>query len=189
MALTPSMMWVYVLLILIAWQVFQNITARKKIHCTFIRRDRTRVVKWAKDDEGRIEFEGGWYEVRPDYTILQLMWNPLPMWARTLLFRWDSSKPLNPASFDNQYLPEERKRLDASDSIRAYQMGTRQAMQQSSSQQSMLQKFQPIILIAGFAVLGIMLWKLQGSMNQVGIGQNLMESQLQQVINALNKLP
>jgi preprotein translocase subunit SecG len=168
-------------------QFYSVYNVRNKIWCTFRRVDRTKINKWAKNGQGRIEFDGGWYEVEPARVTLALKWEPLPTWVRTLDFRHDSSRALDPDTFDNQYTPEARKQLDKTDDIRALEQGNQQALSARGGKQGLLERYMPFIVVIGFVVIGFFLYNLMQHQNQLGVGQNTIEVQLGQIMNKLPK--
>jgi hypothetical protein len=166
---------------LLAYQAYSTMSLKDKIFCTFYRANKTKIEKWAKDKQRLIDFDGGWYEVDPSCIVLQLKWNPLPVWIRASTYRFDSPKPLNPSSFDNRYTPDERKQLDKADDIRELQVGNNRAVQ-GSKQKVAIGGFLPIIILIGFVIVGFMLWQQGSHINQIGNGQNAIESMLSQLL-------
>lgn len=175
---------VYFLLFILAYQVYSVYSVRSKIWCSFRRADRTKIERWAKKDQQRIEFDGGWYHVEPDRTTLMIKWMPLPMWIRCLDFRHGSSRALHPDTFDSSMDDVERKRLDISDDIRAYDEGSRKAYEQKGKV-GLLQQWLPIILLIGMLFIGYMVYQQQKRVDMLGLGQNVIESQLQKIIEGL----
>lgn len=169
------------LVFILAYQAYTTYTLKDKIYCTFLRANKTKVEKWAKDTQRKIDFDGGWYDVDPARVVLHLKWNPLPVWIRTSTYRHDSPRPLNPDTFDNKYTPEERKQLDKKDDIAELQAGNRQALS-SGKQKVAIGGWLPIIILIGFVIVGFMLYQQQGKINQIGNGQNAIESMLSQLL-------
>ncbi len=176
--MTPTTVWVLALLLLVGWQVYSVYSVKERIWCTFRRRDRTKIEKWARKDQRRIVFDGGWYHVEPDRTTLMIKWNPLPMWVRSLDFRWDSSRALHPDTFKNEFSPEERKQLDTSDEIRAFDEGGIRAMNTGRQKKGMLDTLFPIIVIVGMVAIGYMLWTTQKRLDMIGQATNVIQSML-----------
>lgn len=173
--------------ILIGYAVYATQSIQKKIYCTYIRKDKTRIDKWCKQEQARIDFDGGWYYINPKRIVL-ITWDKgifsvFPTKIQSLLFKWDSNQPLDPETFDNAYeKPEDRKHLDKTEDLRAMYEGNKQAVQSTKQKQGMLAGYMPIILIAGFLIVGYLVWKLQGSMDMIGNGQNVIESMLGEIM-------
>ncbi len=178
MTLDPSTMWLVLFLFLVVWQVYSVFSTRNKVFCSFRRADRTKIEKWAKQNQKRIVFDGGWYHVEPDRCVLMMKWMPLPMWVRCLDFRHDSSRALHPDTFDNAFTPEARKNLDYSDEIRAYEEGGQRAMVAGKQKKGLLDNLFPIIMILGVVVIGYMLYQQGQKLDQIGNGQNLLEQMI-----------
>jgi hypothetical protein len=174
-------MLLVILFFILVYQSYTTYSLKDKIFCTFRRRNQTRIEKWAKDKQSVISFDDGWYEIDPSRVILQLKWNPLPVWIRVLDFRFDSSKALDPKSFDNRYTPEQRKLLDTSDAIKGFVQGT-QSSTQSGKTKAVIGGWLPIVIIIGFLIVGFMLWRQQSSIDKIGLGQNYIESTLSQLL-------
>lgn len=176
---------VFFLLGVVLFQVYEVFDKRNKIWCGFRRRDRTKIEKWAKDNQGRIDFDGGWYHVEPNRAMLMMKWLPLPMYVRCLDFRFDSSRALHPDTFDNVYTPEERKRLDASDDIAAYEKGGQEALS-IKSKKGIMGTLPLIIGLIAVVIIGYMLYTQQHKIDMLGAGQNMIQGQMGQI---LQKLP
>lgn len=176
---------VYFLLFLMAYHFYSVYSVRNKIWCSFRRADRTKVEKWAKENQARIDFDGGWYHVEPSRTVLMLKWNPLPMWVRALDFRHDSARALHPDTFDNAFTPEARKQLDKTDDIKALEIGNNQALAGGKQKKGLLESFMPIIVIGGFLIVAWFLWQQQHKIDMVGQATNIIEAQLAKILSRM----
>jgi hypothetical protein len=174
-------MLLIILFFILVYQSYTTYSLKDKIFCTFYRANKTKIEKWAKDKQRLIDFDGGWYDVDPARVVLQLKWNPLPVWIRASTYRFDSPRALDPSNFDNRYTPDERKQLDKADDIRELQQGNRQALQ-AGKQKVAIGGWLPIVVIIGFLVVGFMLWRQQSSIDKIGLGQNYIESILSQLL-------
>ncbi len=181
MQLPPNSTFIVIFVLVIGWQIFSTLNTTHRIWCSFRRRDRTKLEKWAKDDQGRIDFDGAWYHVEPSRCVLMLKWMPLPMWVRALDYRWNSARALHPDTFETSFDPTERKRLDRSDEIRAFDEGGQRAMK-GGEKKGMLERLFPIIVLVGFVIIGFMLWRMQNSVNMLGIGQNYLEGVIHEAL-------
>ncbi len=195
MQVSSATMLNILLFVVIAYQAYSAYDIRDKILCTFRRSDRTKITKWAKNSQSRIEFDGGWYDVEPERVTLSLKWNPLPMWVRTLDYRHDSARALHPDTFDNKYTPEQRKQLDKSDDIRAMHQGNVSTFAGMAGKQGLLQQYFPIIVLFGFLAIGWLTYRAQGQIDKVGFATNVVQQQnvklteqLTKVTDTLNKL-
>ncbi len=191
MQLNPTTMLVLILLFAIVFASYSARSLKNKILCTVNRADRTKIVKWAKIDQQRIDIEGGWYVVEPDRTVLRL-WDSgihwfFPVWVRCSDYRHGSARALDPNTFDNSYSAEARKELDTSDSIRAWSEGNRRALTGGIGKKGMLERYLPIIMIVGFLIVGYLVYNLQNHVNMLGVGQNTLEVQMGQILNKLPK--
>lgn len=183
MSINPMLSTVIVLLFVIIYSSYSARSLKEKILCSFTRKDRTRILKWAKVNQGRIDFDGGWYDVEPSRTV-QRLWESgihfiIPTWVRCSDYRFDSSRPLNPDTFENQYSPELRKQLDISDGVKGLEQGNREALiSNKSGRQNILQQYLPIIVLGGFVIIGWFLWQQQGKTDDVGFAINVVQQQL-----------
>lgn len=175
---------IFIFLLLV---VYANYSARIKSHqiyCTFRRRDRTKLEKWAKDTQGVIMFDKGWYDVEPQSTVLKLFTGGIhslfPIWIRCLDYRFDSPKPLND-KFENVYTPEQREQLSIADDVRQFGEGNAQALS-GKVKQGLLERLMPIIVIGGFAIVGFLIYRMQQNVDMLGNGQNVIESMLGQLL-------
>lgn len=182
MQLTPMTMFIFMLVCVVAYAAYSARSLKDRILCTVNRRDRTKIVRWAKQNQARIAIDGGWYDVDPACTVLRL-WDSgihwfFPVWIRCSDYRHDSSKPLNPDTFDNQYTPEARKQLDKTDDIRALEQGNQQALTAKGGRQGMLQQYLPLIVLVGFLIVGWLLWQQRATSDKLGFAMNVIQEQL-----------
>lgn len=178
MQVNSSTMFSIMLICVIMLQFYSVYSVRDKIWCTFRRIDKTKISRWARMGQSRIEFDGGWYQVEPGRVTLAIKWNPLPAWVRTLDFRHDSSRALDPDTFDNQYTPEARKQLDKTDDIRALEQGNQSALTAKGGKQGMLQQYLPLIVLIGFLAVGFLVYRQQAQVDKLGFAINFVQEQL-----------
>ncbi len=189
MQLSPQVLFIVIIVFAIFMGSYSARSLKNKILCTLNRADRTKIQKWAKIDQTRIDMDGGWYEVKPECTTLRL-WDSgihflFPTWVRCSDYRHGSAKPLNPDTYDNTYSAEERKQLDKTDDIRALEQGNQRSLIQGAGKQGLFQKYLPIIMIGGFLIIGWFLWQMQAKMNLLGAGQNYIEGVLGDIMSKL----
>lgn len=173
---------IFMLLLLIAWQTYSVLDANKKIWCVFRRVDRTKIGKWAKQYQGRIEFDNGWYQVESDRVTTVVKWLPLPTICKSLDFTPNSTRAIDPSSGRSDLSPEERKALDTSDDMRALKEGNQQTLKGGTVKQGMLAQYMPIITIAGFVIIGYFIYTLMGRVDQLGFSGNVIQTQLAKIM-------
>jgi preprotein translocase subunit SecG len=186
MSLSPSTLLIVVLIFVVLYASYSARSLKHKIYCTFRKKDRTILHKWAKEEQSKIDFDGGWYDVVPGSTVLR-MWDSgihyfFPVWVRCLDFRWDSSKPLNPDTFDNTYRPEERKQLDMADDISALERGNVQAFQGAKGAKGFLERWMPILILVGFVIIVYMVMQQNKRLDMLGNSTNFIQQQLNTLI-------
>ena len=171
-------------LVIVVYASYSAHQLKNKVYCTFVRRDKTVIEKWAKVGQGRIEFDGGWYYVNPRRVTLQF-WDKgihtiIPTRIQRMQFRWDSSQALDPETFSNDYeKPEERLQLDKTEDYRAYSEGNRAALTSAKQKKGMLDQLMPIIILGGFAIVGYMLYQNGHRMDMLGAQQNTIFQMIQ----------
>ncbi len=187
MQVNTSTMFIFMLLILVTFQVYSTYHYSSMVWCTFRRVNKTRISKWAKLTQARVEFEGGWYDVEPSRITTGIKWLPLPMVVNCLDFRHNSPRALDPDTFDNSYTPEARKQLDKADDIRALEQGNQQSLTTKPIKQGMLQQYMPLITLIGFIIVGFLVYRQQGQIDKVGFGMNVVQEQLGKLLQNLPK--
>ncbi len=168
------------LVIILAYGIYSVYTLKDKIHCTFIREDKTIVAKFAKVKMQKIDWENKWYNLDPKRTVLKLVWmGIIPTYVRCLIFKWDSNMPLDPTTWSNAYdNPADRKALDRTENLRSLLINTKTSVGMKSNQKKgMLEGLVPIILICGFLILGYFGYQSIKKLDLIGIGQNVIQEQ------------
>lgn len=187
MQVNSSVMLNFLLFCMVMLQFYSVYSVRDRIWCTFRNPDRTKISKWAKVGQSRIEFAGGWYQVEPDRVTLAIKWNPMPSWVRTLDFRHDSSRALDPNTFSNEYTPQARKQMDITDDVAGFQGGNERSLTKVGGKQNMLQQYMPLMVLIGFIVVGFFLYQQQQKTDNVGFAINVVQQQLGDVLKRLPK--
>lgn len=182
MSLNLQTMLLVVLGLTVVYAGYSAHMLKDRIYCTFRRKDKTRIEKWAKANQSRIDFDNGWYYLNPRRTTLTLVTKGIhaiiPIWARCLDFRHDSSQALDPDTFTNAWeSPEARKALNKEEDIRAYQQGNLQAIQ-GKQKKGMLEQFMPLLVVVGFLIVGYMVWTLTKKTDQLGLGLNVLQQMM-----------
>ncbi len=160
----------YVFLFILFYLTYVAYDWRNKIWCSYRRRDRTKIERWTKSNKkgqwGDVEFEGGLYHVEPGRTTLiwKMVLGFFPMPARSLDFRHDSARALDPDTFENSFTAEARKELDTTDEVRAMSEGHQKALG-SKKKGGFLADYMPIIMLIGFVALGFMIFQLIKAVN------------------------
>lgn len=185
MQLNGTTMFAILALLILIFHVYQVYATNRKIWCVFRKAGRIVEQKWAKETQGRIEFDGGWYEVETDRTQLSIKWNPLPMFVRWLDFRHGSARALHPDTFENSFSAEERKQLNLKDDIQAYDQGSRQSLNAQGGRQGAMQKYFPLIVLLGFLIIGYLVWQQGHKIDMLGAGDNSIEALLGEIMKKL----
>jgi hypothetical protein len=188
-AISPAQFFIFVIVFIVIWGIYQIYTLKDKIHCTFIRKDRTSITKLAKVKADRIDFDNKWYNLDIKRTTLKMVWVGFifPTWVRCLIFRFDSNMPLDPADWSNDYdKPEDRKALNRSENIQSLMVNNKNSfIRGGSGKKSMLEQWIPLLTIVGFIALGYMLYQSQQKTDMLGQAINTVQSQLLEVMKNL----
>jgi hypothetical protein len=174
----------FMLLLLIAFQVYSTYDANKKIWCIFRREDKTKVAKWAKPNQAVIDFDGGWYQVeaRRITTMIKIV-GFMPTIIKSLDFTHDSTRALDPDTFTASMSPEERKQLDKRDDIKALETGNQQALKSGGAVRlGGLQQYMPLVTIVGFIIVGYFIYMLMGRIDQLGFAMNVIQIDLAKIM-------
>ncbi len=179
-------MLLVILIFVIFYASYSAYSLKTRIFCSFRKADKTLIEKWAKVNQRRIEFEGGWYYVNPKRTYTMLLTKGIhqiiPIWIRRSDYRWDSSQPLDPETFTNDWeTPEARANLDKEEDIVAYSKGNRTSFQ-AKQKKGMLESYMPIITIGGFVLIGYVIYTLTKKVDMLGTAINVAQQMLQQML-------
>ncbi len=174
---STSAMLFYLLLFYIIYASYSARKLKDQIWCTYRKRDKTKIEKFVKAKEKRTIFDGGWYDIIPQ-SITLMLWDKgihwlLPIWVRTLDYRHNSPKPLDPNTFENDYTPEERAQLDMSDDVADFAKGTAQSLQ-AKGKKGMLEAYMPMIMLIAVIGIGYMLWTLNQRIDMLGQAINML---------------
>jgi hypothetical protein len=188
--LSPTQLIIAVIVIFLAYGIFQVYTLKDKVHCTFIRKDRTTLTKLAKVNQGRVIFDNGYYYIDIKRTTLKMVWMGfIPTWIRCLIFWSGSSKPLDPAnnwnaSYDD---PQERKALNRNESIMSLMNKQNTVIAGKAAKKGMLESLMPIIMIGGFLIVGYLVYQMKQNQDLLGAQSNVLQQQLLDLMKALGK--
>ncbi len=179
-ALTAPQFLIFFVVIIIGYGIYSVYMLKDKVHCTFRTRDKTVLHKTVKINAGKIVFCGAWYDLDVKRTTLRLIWQGIiPTWVRCLDYRWNSRYPLDPETFTNTAdNPEDRAALDKTDDLKALMETQKSSLVKGTQKKGMLESLMPIILIAGFLIVGYLVYQLQGNVTQIGIQGNVTQQQL-----------
>jgi hypothetical protein len=188
-SLSPTQMIIFVIVFVVGFGIFQIFTLKDKIFCTFIRKDRTEINKYAKANQGRIDFDNSYYNIIPNRTTLKLVWVFIfPTWIRCLKFKFDSNMPIDPTTWNNDYdNPADRKALDKTEDLRALFETQKNTLSSKNGKKSFLEGLMPILTIAGFLIIGYLVWKQGQKSDQLGYAMNTVQSQFLDLMKALGK--
>ncbi len=173
-----------ILLCVIFYASYSAYSLKTRIFCSFRKADKTLIEKWAKVNQRRIIFEGGVYYVNPKRTYTMLLTKGihqiLPIWIRRSDYRWDSSQPLDPETFENKWeTPEARLNLNKQEDIEALAKGNRISLQ-TKQKKGMLESYMPLITIGGFALIGYVIYTLIEKIDMLGMSVNVLQQMMQQ---------
>ena len=138
---------------------------KNKILCTFRRANKTKVEKLIPLKSKFVIFDGGKYNVTPKR--ITLFWYNrginqfFPQWVPSLDYRFDSSNPLDPDTFQNTWdSPEARQASQQESSFVAFAKGTQLAQ---GGKKSMFPEWLfPSIIIGLLLVIGYWVYQLSG---------------------------
>ncbi len=185
MNLDIQTMMLIILMFIVGYAAYSANKLKSQIWCSFRRADKTKIEKWAKAVDiyrREIKFDGGWYNIKIRRVTLML-WTKgihslIPIWVRSLDFRYDSNMPIDPDTGDAGYDdPLERRALDKSDDLAAL-METQSKSLGSAKKKSALESYMPIIVILGFLISGYMIYNLQGKVDMLGQAINVLQSMM-----------
>lgn len=188
-SLSTPQIFLIMVFIFIGLSFFQALKAQNKIYCTFIKRDGTEISKYAKLNQGRVEFENGYYNIIPNRITLKKVWfGVIPTKVVCAKWKWDSNMPIDPTTWKNDYdKPEDRAALDKTEDLRALFETQKNTLSTKSGKKSMLENLMPIIMIGGFLIVGYLVWKMNENVTSVGIQGNVTQQQLLDLMKALGK--
>lgn len=180
------------LFFVIAYGAFSCWDKTKKIYCTFKSNDRSEESRWIKKSLDKIIFKGSdgverWYDLEAGRTTMKLFTGGIHVifriHVRCLTFRQDSRRPEDPFTFNNTMDgdPAMRALLNAKDDTQEFAQQTQKGFG-GKVKGGLLQQWMPIIMIAGFAILGLFIFQQQQRIDLLGTGQNVMEQMLQQLL-------
>lgn len=184
MALSSSQMIIAVVILFVAFGIYQSYSLKDKVYCTFIRRDRTEINKYAKIKQGRIDFDNSWYNIDPRRVTLKLVWcGIIPTHVKCLRYKFDSNMPLDPTNWNNDYdNPQDRKALDKTEDLTAFLTANKQSIAKAPGKKSFLESLLPVLTIGGFVILGYFIVTMTKKIDLLGAGQNFIEGQLGQLM-------
>jgi hypothetical protein len=183
-------MLIGLIIIFLVYGVYQVYTLKDKVHCTFIRKDRTTITKLVKVSQNRVEFDKGWYYIDIKRTTLKMVWMGfIPTWIRCLIYWSGSNKPLDPAnnwnaSYDD---PQERKALNRTESIQSLMNKQQTVIVGKGAKKGMLENLMPIIMIGGFLIVGYLVYTMKQNQDLLGAQSNILQQQLLDLMKALGK--
>ena len=188
-AMSTSQILIMFIVIVLVYGVYTVYTLKDKIHCTFIGEDKTTFTKFAKMKSNRIEWRGGWYNLDITRTTLKLVWvGVIPTWVRCLIYKFDSNKPLDPTTWNNGYdRPEDRKALNRSEAIQSLMAKQNTVLSVKGGKKGMLEGMMPVLMIAGFLIVGYIVYTLMGKIDLLGTQNNIIQQQMLDIMHALGK--
>ena len=160
--------------------IYGQYSKRDKIHCTFHGSDKTIKSKWVKNDAKYIVHDGGLYFILPDGAA-SIWWSAgmnfiLPFWGKHADYRFDSPFPMNPDTFEyTAGSPEALLALTKEKDIRDYNRANEIV---SKGKESKLQQYRPLIMLAGFAILGYLVYTIMKKQDSIGLALNVLQQMM-----------
>lgn len=189
-AISTMQMFIIMGLIVLSFSIYQAMGLQNKISCTFIRKDRTEIHKFAKVTQGRVDFDNAYYNIVPDRVTLKRVWcGIIPTYVKCAKWKWDSNMPIDPATWNNDYdNPADRKALDKTEDLRALLETQKSALAgKSGGKKSLLESLTPILMIGGLIIIGYLVYRQQSLIDRVGYGQNAIQEMLMKIQQNLPK--
>jgi hypothetical protein len=150
-----------------------------KIHITYHGSDKRIRHRWVKNDAKYTVFEAGLYAVLPD-RCASMRYNPLmvlPSQVQHLDLRFDSCIPQNPETFEyNDITPEAWLALTKEKDIRDYSKANTEVSR--GDKKGLIEKYMGLITIAGFGILGYLIYMIMGRMDSLGQMLNAIHGKL-----------
>ena len=172
--------WLIFALIIVGLAVYMAWDKRNKVHCTFHRPDKTVWTGWIKKDGKWIIFDGGLYVLSPERMSSE-KYNPLgivPTEIQHADFIYFSSFAWNPETFMyTDVTPNSWNALNKEKEMQDYDRGNQSGLN-VGGKQGMLEKYLPIIVLAGFAILGYFMYTTMKNVNSVGRVENIILNQI-----------
>lgn len=189
-ALSTMQVFIIMGLIVLGFSIYQAMGLQNKISCTFIRKDRTEIHKFAKVTQGRVDFDNAYYNIVPDRVTLKRVWcGIIPTYVKCAKWKWDSNMPIDPATWNNDYdNPADRKALDKTEDLRALLETQKSALVgKSGGKKSMLENLMPIIMIGGLVIIGYFVYTMKNNQDMLGMQSNVIQQQMLDIMKALGK--
>lgn len=173
-------------LVIILGAAYSSYDKRKKLLCTFRKKDNGYEQKWVKIKDDSVEFDGKLYDVMPDRTYSRL-WTGgffnaiIPIFVKCSDYRWDSRRPLDPKTFTNSWEdnPTVRSYLNKQQAIADWVRGSRQSM--GMGKQTLLQRYYPFIMVCGLILIGYLVIQVKNNQDQLGAAVNYLQEQMSRI--------
>ena len=158
--MNPQLLLIVVLLLFIGLMWYATAKLKNKLLCTFIRANLTKVEKLVPIQARFVVFDGGKYYV--DAKRIVLHWYNrgihqfFPQWVPSVIYKWDSSAPINPRDFKNTWdTPEARQAASSEDDWKGFNRGM---ASQVGKKSNVLIQYLPYIAIIVLVILGFMMY-------------------------------
>ena len=188
-SLSTPQVFLIMVVFFIGFSFFQALSAQNKIYCTFIKRDGTEISKYAKLNQGRVEFENGYYNIVPNRITLKRVWfGVIPTKVVCAKWKWDSNMPIDPTTWKNDYdKPEDRAALDKTEDLRALFETQKVTLSTKGGKKGFLENLMPIIMIGGLIIIGYLVYTQGKKVDQAGYAMNTIQQQFLDLMRALGK--
>jgi hypothetical protein len=163
----------------LAW--YSQTSMRNKIQVLFIRPNKTLVSRLVKLSAKYVIIDGYKYSIDPKRIMLRWVATGInqlfPTWLPTVIVKWDTDVPLDPETFENTW--RDGDMMNMASSQEDYRDFAKGMESQVGGKKGILDKYLALIVIAGFIILGFVLYKVMG--DQASIGNQI--SQMHQILN------
>ncbi len=171
------------------FDLYDLVSKRNRMFCTFRRVNKQRISKWVKLDDDYVIFDGKKYDVVPDCLCPQF-YSPglfkffgFGIWIMSADYSWYRAAPHDPNDWNATVIsPAVRKVINNSDRMRAFARGIQA---QTGVKKGGLMGYLPLIAIG--AVLLIAVW-VYNSNQVVAANQNAFGAHLATIENALKAM-
>lgn len=153
---------------IVGFYFFEQSQKKHKIYCTFRHINRTKEEKWVKEKSKYVIFHGGKYRINIKRISL-LWWDrgilgmlKLGYWVPSLDFRWDTSQPLDPDSFEPTWdTPQTRDLLDSEEEFADF---AKHAQPTGTKKGGMFDKLLPWVMLGILVIVAFWIFQMQGEM-------------------------
>ena len=158
--MSPSTLFMIMLLMLVLMAWYANSSKRNKILCTFRRVNKTKIKKWVKMQGRYVIFDGGKYDIVPSRIVFEwytagLVHMLFPQWVATLDFTYSSRWPHDANDMNiTAETPATRNALNKEEWVESYYKGAKPS-NAIKTKQSMIVQYLPWVAIILVIVVAV----------------------------------